>query len=78
MGRAWSTVMKLDEIIRLAVQNSDPARAAQAIGIMRVNMGMTYNEAFARVQKVVPGTDVGTWDALLYEADQEAGGDRSR
>ena len=45
---------------------------------MRTRMGMTYNESFARVQKVVPGTDVGTWDALLYEADQAAGGDRGQ
>jgi hypothetical protein len=70
--------MKLDEIIASALQSSDAALAAQAADIMRLRMGMTYNESFARVQKVVPGTDVGTWDALLYEADQAAGGDRSR
>ncbi len=70
--------MKLDEIIASALQSSDAALAAQAADIMRLRMGMTYNESFARVQKVVPGIDVGTWDALLYEADQAAGGDRSR
>ena len=76
--RATSPGMKLDEIIASALHSSSPKLAAQAADIMRTRMGMTYNESFARVQKVVPGTDVGTWDALLQEADEEAGGDRCR
>ena len=62
--------MTLKEAIKKAVDEDNATLAGRCADTMRFGFGLDYNESFAMVEKIT-GTDVATWDSLLYRADYE-------
>ena len=58
----------MDESILKAIKTQDAKLAGRIVDRFR-NVGATYRDVFARVQKVSPETSEADWDALLEDAD---------
>jgi hypothetical protein len=50
---------------------ADQVKAAGLVVDFCRARGMTYNDVFALVQRIVPSMTLPTWESLLYEADTE-------
>ena len=61
--------MKLKEQVVKAVRDSDAKVIGRFAEHCRFHLGMKYDDVLRIDQRWVPELDPGTWDALLYEAD---------
>lgn len=61
----------MDIRIAEALDSENGKDALKIADFYRFKFKMTYNEIFERVKKIRPSLDIGTWDALIREGEDE-------
>jgi len=60
--------LKLKDLIKRAVEQSDASAAGNVADICRFKIGLDYHHTFELVRRMYPDLDAATWENLLYAA----------